>query len=153
MLPDPCSGAGMSYRKLEWVGESSIIDTRPALVQAYNRKVVNGTSPVDLTGHDDGMHPEWRIVERVFDERVSNGRTEYYVKWYMLGYAQSTWEDEKDLQSEAVRFRVLSCGRMYRPSDRERSTVMDPRGQCVRLCCKPSTKRSQHRQSSLSLWL
>lgn len=98
----------MSFRKLEWVCESSIIDARPALVHAYNRKVVNGTSPVDLTGHDDGMHPEWRVVERVFDERVSEGRTQYYVKWYMLGYAESTWEDEEDLQSEAVRFSCLA---------------------------------------------
>lgn len=95
--------AGVSYRKVEWVDEGILVETRPALVHAYHKKVMNGTSPVDRTGHQDGMHPEWRVVEKVFSDRVARGRTQYFVKWYMLGYQESTWEFEEDLASEAVR--------------------------------------------------
>lgn len=97
------TGAGVSFRKLEWVAEAALLRTRAPLVQAYNRKVNNGTTSVDQTGHADGAHPEWRTVEKVFAEREAHGRKEYYVKWYMLGYGESTWEAEEDLQSDAVR--------------------------------------------------
>eukprot|EP00892_Ulva_mutabilis_P002486 jgi/Ulvmu1/12238/UM086_0029.1 len=91
---------GVSFRKLDWLREGPLFAVRRSLVHAYHTKVENGRSPVDVTGHEDGVHPEWRTVERVFDDRVFQGRKQYYVKWCMLGYAESTWEDEEDLQSD-----------------------------------------------------
>lgn len=95
--------AGVSFRKLEWMSEGSLLDTRPGLVRAYIAKVGKGRSPVEVTGYEDGVHPEWRTVERIFAEREWQGHKQYYVKWFMLGYSESTWEVEEDLQSEAVR--------------------------------------------------
>ena len=91
------------------MAEAALLRTRAPLVQAYNRKVCNGTTSVDQTGHVDGAHPEWRTVEKVFAEREAYGRKEYYVKWYMLGYGESTWEAEEDLQSDAVRAVHAAC--------------------------------------------
>ena len=72
---------------------------------AFQRKEQRGTAPVMLSGTEDGVQPEWRVVERVFAERPTPGKPlkrQYYVKWSMLGYAESTWEDESDLKSPEV---------------------------------------------------
>lgn len=77
-------------------------------MQAYHRKVQNGTDAVTLAGTEDGVKPEWRVAERVFAVRVKGGRRQYLTKWSVLGYAESTWEDVARLTSPEVR-RDLSC--------------------------------------------
>jgi hypothetical protein len=49
-----------------------------------------------------GVHPDWVQVDRVIAHRCRLGRTSYLVKWRGLGYAESTWEAERDLAGEEV---------------------------------------------------
>jgi hypothetical protein len=93
----------MSYRKLDWVPEEILQESRPALVKAFHLKAANGKAPVDITGNEQGIYPEWLQTERVFATRTgANGKPEYRVKWCMLGYAESTWESAEDLQLPEV---------------------------------------------------
>ena len=92
----------MSYRRLEWRSHAFVSSIRPALVSAYHRRVQNGRDPVTEAGTEDGVRPEWRHAERVFAAREARGKQQYYVKWFMLGYAESTWEDEAALTSDEV---------------------------------------------------
>jgi hypothetical protein len=39
-------------------------------------------------------------VDRVIAHRTRLGRRSFLVKWRGLGYAESTWESERDLQGE-----------------------------------------------------
>ena len=41
-------------------------------------------------------------VDRVIAHRTRLGRRSFLVKWRGLGYAESTWESERDLQGEEV---------------------------------------------------
>jgi Chromo (CHRromatin Organisation MOdifier) domain len=94
--------AGVSYRRLEWRSHAHVAAHRPALVQAYLRKKQNGRSPSDESGTEDGVRPEWRVGERAFAVRERAHGNQCLVKWSMLSYAESTWEDEADLTSEEV---------------------------------------------------
>lgn len=95
--------AGVSYRRIEWRSHAYCSSLRPALVQAYHAKVSKGKDPVSDAGTPDGVRPEWRNAERIFAMREVRGKRQYQVKWFMLGYAESTWEDEAALTSDEVR--------------------------------------------------
>lgn len=49
-------------------------------------------------------------VDRVIAQRSRLGRRSYLVKWRGLGYAESTWESEKDLAAEQVRLGCIWFG-------------------------------------------
>ena len=75
---------------------------------AFQRKCSNGRAPVDESGTEDGVRPEWRIAERVFAVRdTARGGRQYLTKWSMLGYAESTWEMPAALSSPEVCVHLL----------------------------------------------
>ena len=95
--------AGASYRRLAWLPKADLLSERPGLTRAYMKKVADGRAPPLVTGTEDGVCPEWRTAERVFDVQVDHkGRKQYLVKWSMLGYSESTWEKAEDLTSDQV---------------------------------------------------
>jgi hypothetical protein len=101
--------AGVSYRHLEWRTHAFVHAKRPALVTGFNRKLAKGTAPANASGTTDGVCPEWRVAERVFASREVSGARQYLVKWSMLGYAESTWEDSSQLTSGEVRSHASPC--------------------------------------------
>lgn len=123
--------AGKSYRKCEWLTEAHLREQRPHLITAYIRKTGN----MGMAGNNNGIQPEWTAVERVFAVRPHpdrSGRKQYLVKWGVLGYNDSTWEDPEDLEKEQVR---RSChGQRATGSVRQAARTMQCMG-CVDSMC------------------
>ena len=59
-----------------------------------------------LAGHIPSLPPSLpgrpRQVDRVIAHRSRLGRRTFLVKWRGLGYSESTWEPERDLEGEEV---------------------------------------------------
>ena len=77
---------------------------RPQLVIAYQRKTTGLSAKVGVCHTEaEAIRPDWIQAERVFGDRPNKetpGLKQYYVKWCTLGYAESTWEDEADLNEK-----------------------------------------------------
>lgn len=44
-----------------------------------------------------GVHPEWRLPERVIAQEGEGRRADYLVKWRLLPYSEATWEAASSL--------------------------------------------------------
>ena len=91
---------GTSYRKTQWVDRENLVAAgKQAAVRGYDKRFAQGK--VDpYNDMEDGVRPEWCVVERVLAERACHdGATQYLVKWCDLGYSESTWESTEDLKS------------------------------------------------------
>ncbi|KAL4858846.1 Chromodomain-helicase-DNA-binding protein 6 [Chlorella vulgaris] len=76
------------------------VDRQQLLRNFQKKKAAGEIDPYgDLV---NGIHPDWLKVDRVIAQRSRLGRRSYLVKWRGLGYAESTWESEKDLAAEEV---------------------------------------------------
>ena len=99
---------GWSFRRARWVPRSVLLAAgRQQLVRNFERKASQGG--IDPYGDlDDGVHPDWLEIERVFASKdISRLGKRYMVKWKGLGYADATWEaaaalDESDADRAAV---------------------------------------------------
>jgi hypothetical protein len=83
-------------------------EERPALLTAYQGRVMRGRAPVQTSGTEDGVCPEWLEAERIIAEQIYRGRKQYFVKWNVLGYAESTWEYAAALKSAKVCWKAQS---------------------------------------------
>ena len=94
---------GTSYRRTQWVDRQDLMAAgKQAMVRGYDRRLAQGK--VDpYNDMEDGIHPEWCVVERVLTERDSpvDGEHQYLVKWSDLGYSESTWESADSMVSDA----------------------------------------------------
>lgn len=117
--------ADMSYWYCDWISELQLDVFHPLMFRNYSRKFDMDEPPKLEEPIDDGegvlpikkykelesgareeynleerfyrygIRPEWLIVHRVINHRLSrDGRASYLVKWRDLGYDQATWEDE-----------------------------------------------------------
>lgn len=94
---------GTSYRRTKWVDRQDLMAVgKQAMVRGYDRRLAQGK--VDpYNDMEEGIHPEWCVVERVLTERDSpvDGEQQYLVKWSDLGYSESTWESADSMVSDA----------------------------------------------------
>ena len=55
----------------------------------------------------DGVHPDWRCVDRVVVREGCGSAAKYLIKWRLLPYTEATWEGARDLASPEDQ--VQSC--------------------------------------------
>lgn len=91
---------GTSYRKTAWVDREDLVAIgKHSLVRGYDKR--RDEDRIDPHGDlDEGVHPEWCVVERILGTRQAGDGTEYLVKWCGLSYSHSTWESSEDLCSD-----------------------------------------------------
>jgi Chromo (CHRromatin Organisation MOdifier) domain len=132
--------ADASFRRLEWVPVGMLKEERTSLWRAYHQKVAKGTAPTQLNDAEDGVCPEWRLVERVVASKGGDGGpgTRYLVKWQALGHAECTWEKAKDLTEDQVRPLCVStqCG----PAVEREAAARSTHGHIAAHCCETDAR-------------
>jgi len=121
---------GNSYRRTAWVDREDLVAVgKQSLVRGYDKRVEQGR--IDPFGDlEEGVHPDWCVVERILASRQSGDSTEYLVKWCGLNYSDSTWESSDALSSDedkqALRkYEELKCkeqAKLARSKDKNQSS-------------------------------
>ena len=62
----------------------------------------------------EGVHPEWREVDRVIARSGAGPDAEYLVKWRLLPYSEATWESARSLALPEDRVGHAGCLRAAR---------------------------------------
>ncbi|KAF4677207.1 choline dehydrogenase 7 [Perkinsus chesapeaki] len=111
-----CKFAHLSYLHVMWVPDDEMIDLegdqRSTKMRNFNQKNHRGSredtpqrhanlKEASFTG-SGLINPAYVTVEKILAVRMGDsGATEYLCKWCGLGYAESTWESDTDIETAA----------------------------------------------------
>eukprot|EP00923_Selenidium_pygospionis_P001625 GHVN01002358.1.p1 GENE.GHVN01002358.1~~GHVN01002358.1.p1 ORF type:complete len:1954 (+),score=221.04 GHVN01002358.1:543-6404(+) len=132
-----CKMEGRSFRELRWVTEEYMTERgQDSKVSAFLRKRSDSYRvPIPVADHDECNFQLYQQVERVMSVRFASQskaekgqprRREFLVKWYMLGYGESTWELEEKLNQPEDKARI---NKYLRANELVRARVFEPPAQ------------------------
>jgi hypothetical protein len=94
--------AGKSYRQADWLPSQEVWADKGQLLRNFMYRRDRGLEDDEYGELQNGIHPDWLLVERVIAQRGGPKNKEFLVKWCGQSYSETTWEPEAQLSNDQV---------------------------------------------------